>query len=99
MTRLMEELERCPTAVFEIETTLPSGNKISGTIGPIINRALQTEVTFSDNPPTADDIRDATEALNFLVGWKATKFFQYDTEEGRKESIKECMKLMGGGQG
>ena len=59
MTRLMQEVLADPGATFEVNADLPSGNRMMGTVGPVIGGNLQSAITFSISPASEADVATA----------------------------------------
>lgn len=96
MSRLLDAIREDPDAVFAFEADLPSGNRMSGTIGPVVNGKILSHVTFRDNPPSAEDIRITKETLNRAMG--LAPVFTGITDS-REEASAIVRRFMGGGQG
>lgn len=99
MTRLMEAILNDPAAVFEFEATLPSGNVMSGTIGPIIGDKLCSHIGFSANPASDEDIRFAKSAMDECVGSPAAMVAVSQTKQEREAAAMAARRFLGGGQG
>ncbi len=99
MSRLLDEICKDPVAVFEFEAELPSGNAMSGTVGPMIGNKLCTSIKFRANPASDEDVSVALECFNKLLG-KTPEFAIFsDTPEGHSNSQMVVRKFLGGGQG
>ena len=98
MTRLMRELLKDPTAVFEISADFPSGNGIDGTIGPIVRGKLAAQVIFRRNPPSDDDIALARKCMESAVGKTSAIALVSDSSDGKAEAIKICRRFLNSDQ-
>ena len=96
MTRLMQELLADPGCSFEVDADLPSGNRMFGTVGPLIGGRVSASLIFETNPPTPEDIEIAKRGLAQAVG--TTEVFA-DVSTDHEASMAKMRKFMGGGQG
>lgn len=99
MSKLMDYLRENPTAVFEINIDLPSGVRLSGTAGPMINGVAVVDVSFSPGPPSDADLARAREVMNYLMGVPAAFMEVSSTPEEHKAALVKMRRMMGGGQG
>lgn len=95
----MREILKDPEAVFELAADLPSGNRMMGTVGPMIGNKLSSAITFSRSPPSAEDIAVAHHVVNEALGKKSKIAMVSNSPEERAKSIAALRKFMGGGQG
>jgi len=98
-TRLRDELVADPSAVFEIRATLPSGNVMSGTVGPLIGDRVCSRIEFSVNP-SDEDTADAIATMDELMGGAERQFLRVaKTAKEGAEAIAARRRFLGGGQG
>lgn len=67
MSRLLDEIMKDPSATFEIEIDMPSGNTILGTVGPMVGARLACNLGFRDDPTDAE-MKMALGIMTELVG-------------------------------
>ncbi len=99
MTKLMQEILKDPAAVFEIGAKLPSGNEMSGTVGPMIGGKIHCSIHFSVNPASPQDVEYATQAMNVVLGQDHAMAIVSNSEKERGEALKKVRQFFGGGQG
>ena len=99
MTRLMQELLKDPKAVFEVNADLPSGNRMLGTVGPIIGDRLHSAITFTISPASEDDVAIAKQCLDQALGMTSEVALVSNTNGEREKNLAVMRKFMGGGQG
>ena len=96
MTRLMQEILADQNATFEIEADLPTGNRMVGTVGPIIGSKLCSQVTFTKNPASEEDIKIAREVLQRAIGATEEVFRISNTREEHNQAAKAIRRFLGG---
>jgi hypothetical protein len=99
MTKLMQAIAENPEAVFEIEANLPSGNRMSGTAGPMIGAKICVHMNFAKSPASADDIAIARRVLDQLFESEAAFIAVSNTADEHSQAVKEMRAFMGGGEG
>ena len=99
MTKLMQALDENPGQAYEFEAELPSGNTVTGTIGPMIGDKCCIEVHFSRSPPSDEDKRLAREVTDSLMGCPAEAEFDANKLGGLANARKAARRKMGGGIG
>ena len=68
MNNLMQIINSDHNQVFTLDIKLPSGNRLIGTIGPMIGDVLQSNLAFETNPATEDDIAQCRLAMDAMMG-------------------------------
>ena len=99
MSRLLDEIAKDPSAVFEVEAELPSGNMMFGTVGPLVGKALCCRIMFRKDPASDEDIAAAKSALDQALGRAADFFNVSKTPEEHRAANAAARRFMGGGQG
>ena len=99
MTKLLQSMLDDPDAVFEITADLPSGNRMTGTVGPMIGANLVVSVTFSKFPVSDEDVRIARYALDQALGKEPVVVAVSNSAEEHVQAIKKARLFMGGGEG
>ncbi len=99
MTKLMQEMIKDPGATFEIEADLPSGNRMVGTVGPILNGRMCAHIGFSRGEPTPEDIQFATEVMNVAVGEPPALKRVTKGKAEYEAAQQDVRRFFGGGQG
>ncbi len=98
MTKLMEELTKDPTAVFDIGVRLPSGNFMRATVGPMIGDKLCFHIELAGRASDRD-IADAKEVANQLTGQLPDFSAVAYSDEERQVVRAARRQFLGGGQG
>lgn len=95
----MDEIRKDPQATFEIEAALPSGNKIHGTVGPVINGRLLAHIEFAKNPASEDDVKVARALMDKMMDRPASVVLQSDTSAEYAVNLQKARGFLGGGEG
>ena len=98
-TRLMKAILEDPGAQFDLEADLPSGNRMKGTIGPVVGDKLTTSLTFSICPASEEDVTIAINLVNQALGQKAAVALVSNSPEERQAALQKMRGFMGGGKG
>ncbi len=99
MSKLLDAIRRDPDAVFEIEATLPSGNVMLATMGPMINGSLCVIATFSVDPASDSDMAHAKQMMDELMGQPA-EFTRVSNSRREFDAAAAALRgFMGGGMG
>lgn len=93
MNRLLEEINADPDATFQIEIDMPGGNQLRGTIGPMVGRRLCCSINFLRDP-TDDEVLQAQELMNKIMGQKPEFQAVSRSPEERKESLNFAHKFL-----
>jgi hypothetical protein len=99
MTKLMTDILNDPSAIFEVSADLPSGNRMVGTVGPMIGDKLQSAITFTQSPASEEDIAIARCVIDQALGQESAIVLVSQTPAERVAAFAAMRKFMGGGQG
>ncbi len=99
MSKLLDAIRRDPDAVFEIEATLPSGNVMLATMGPMINGKLSGAIKFSLGAASDVDVAHARRIVDELMGQSAEFARVSHSQQEREANAAALRGLMGGGMG
>lgn len=91
----MDELRKDPSATFEVGADLPSGNRMIGTVGLLINGKICASLRFEKDPPSQQDIDHATQAMNGVMGVSG----QTAVVHGEAEAAAKMREMLGGERG
>lgn len=94
MTRLMFEILKDPDAVFELDADLPTGNRMMGTVGPLIGDRLVSSITFVKSPASEEDITIARRVLDTALGQPSVFALVSNSEAERSANLAELRKFM-----
>lgn len=97
-TRLMRELEKDPDAVFDVSADLPSGNRMRGTVGPLIGDRCCCSIMFTGEA-SEEDIALATICMNKVMGKPAAMTHVARGQDALEEGATVARKFLGGGMG
>lgn len=96
MSRLMDELRKDPNAVFEVNADLPSGNRMLGTVGPLLNGRLCASVHFSQIPPSTEDVSLAKAIMVQQIGSEPEQIASVNDSADASAIVRN---FVGGGKG
>lgn len=74
---LGDAIREDPGAKFNIEYDLPTGNRVRGTIGPMVGNRITCNIWFSQDPSDAE-VETAQRSLNEALGSMGWRELDYD---------------------
>ena len=98
MSRLLDALRADPSASFQLECSLPSGNVMRGVVGPMMGAKVAANLYF-DNDPSEDDLSLAREIIDYQMGTAPEIAMVTNTTEERHVAEAAMRRFFGGGQG
>ena len=96
--KMKEAMREDPSAIFHIEFVLPSGIRVCGTIGPVMNGLISLGVEF-DVEATPEDEEAAKVILDMLMGGTPEFAAVTHSKEERLAADKKVREMLGGGMG